>query len=222
MDSNNNLSPGFVKMPLSGKNGIGKFTLIDVDDYEKLKGFRWFIDKGYVVRIKHYTKDTGLRTTKTIYLHREIMSPKDGLVVDHKNHDKLDNRKKNLRICTASENQLNNTAKGYCWDNSSNRWRVTVKEDGKYRCRYFESEEDAKKAVKMIRSGNIPKKRCGHRSKYMPLNISRNTPSGYYFRRIINGVTYRKFGFKSVSEAVKYRDAFLKEHNINSLRKENV
>lgn len=41
------------------------------------------------------------------YLHRIITDAKKGQVVDHINHNTLDNRKCNLRICTASENSLN-------------------------------------------------------------------------------------------------------------------
>ena len=45
---------------------------------------------------------------KTVYLHRQIMEPiPEGLVVDHCNQDRRDNRKSNLRICTQSENALN-------------------------------------------------------------------------------------------------------------------
>jgi hypothetical protein len=40
-------------------------------------------------------------------LHRLIMDPPKGMMVDHINGDGLDNRKCNLRICTAAQNAAN-------------------------------------------------------------------------------------------------------------------
>ena len=35
------------------------------------------------------------------------MNPPDNLVVDHRNHNGLDNRKQNLKVCTQKENMQN-------------------------------------------------------------------------------------------------------------------
>ena len=213
--ANTNLPVGIKKIPLSGKNGSGLFALVSDVDYDKASQYRWFLNSGgYAVRIIHYRGANGNRTTKTVYMHRFIMEAPDNLVVDHKNHDRLDNRRTNLRICTVSENQLNNRAKGYCWDNTSRRWRVTVKENGKYRYRSYDTEDEAKKAVKMVRSGNIPLKKQGHRSRYLPKYISKNRLSGFYFRCVINGVKHTKYGFANVAEAIIYRDTFFNNRNI--------
>ena len=40
-------------------------------------------------------------------MHREILNTPKGMHTDHINHDGLDNRKCNLRICTNSQNQAN-------------------------------------------------------------------------------------------------------------------
>jgi len=40
-------------------------------------------------------------------LHRIIMNPPANMQIDHRNKDKLDNRRCNLRVCTNSENQMN-------------------------------------------------------------------------------------------------------------------
>jgi hypothetical protein len=91
------------QIALNGKHGKGKFALVDDEDYEELMKYKWLGNKqGYAVSQKRkYSK-----TTAT-YIHRLIMDAPKGLVVDHINHDKLDNRKINLRICTQSENMAN-------------------------------------------------------------------------------------------------------------------
>jgi hypothetical protein len=44
---------------------------------------------------------------KTVYMHRLITNAPKGMDVDHINHDSLDNRRANLRVCSHSENLLN-------------------------------------------------------------------------------------------------------------------
>jgi len=46
-------------------------------------------------------------SSNSVLLHRWIMGTPVGMVVAHINGDTLDNRKKNLRICTKLENQYN-------------------------------------------------------------------------------------------------------------------
>ena len=40
-------------------------------------------------------------------MHKEILKPPSGFETDHINHNGLDNRKDNLRICTTSQNHYN-------------------------------------------------------------------------------------------------------------------
>ena len=74
--------------------------LIDVDDFDKVAGHNWCqSDNGYIKTSKN---------NKLIYLHRIIMDVFDKKqLVDHINHNILDNRKSNLRIVTHSQNSMN-------------------------------------------------------------------------------------------------------------------
>lgn len=79
------------------KNGEERArTLIDLDDVEKVKDFKWCADMSNYI--------TGSNKMK---LHRFIMNCPDDMVIDHINHNPLDNRKKNLRICTSIQNSYN-------------------------------------------------------------------------------------------------------------------
>ena len=70
------------------------------DDIEKVSKYKWHVlSNGYIA--------TTLKNRKLLLLHRYITNCPEGKVVDHINHDRSDNRKINLRICTAKENAQN-------------------------------------------------------------------------------------------------------------------
>ena len=122
----------------------GKWVVVDNEDYESLVKFSWaFHHMGYAVRGK-----------PQVSMHRVIMNAKPGQLVDHKNRNKLDNRKQNLRFCTPRENQYNSTPrrkilKGIYWRESRKAWIVRVKKDGKrVFVGYFKSLSKAKVACK--------------------------------------------------------------------------
>lgn len=80
----------------------GKFATVDAEDYENIKQWKWHFSTGYAKRtVWHEGK------SRTVYMHRIIVSGSDNLEVDHINRNRLDNRKLNLRICTASQNRIN-------------------------------------------------------------------------------------------------------------------
>ena len=98
--------------------GDGQFTIVDPDVYYRLGHLNWYLNsngsKFYAARnIK-----IGPGKTKIIRLHREIMNPPVGVLVDHRNNDGLDNLRENLRLATHSQNIQNrgkrkNTASQY-------------------------------------------------------------------------------------------------------------
>lgn len=83
------------------------------------------------------------------------MDDPEGMVIDYINHNGLDNRKCNLRICTNQENICNceipknnkSGCKGVYWAKDKQKWtvQVTINNKTKYIGRY-ENLEDAIKA----------------------------------------------------------------------------
>lgn len=191
------------KIFLHGKYGDGKATLVDDDVYEKYKNVSLVVShNGYVI-FGHCNKR----------LHREIMNCPEGLVVDHKNHNRLDNRRQNLRICTQKENSNNRKgSKNYFFHKNTKKWAIEYK--GKF-CGYYNNEDEAKRQVKLLKSGQVYNKK-NKVGVSLPKNIyayNRNSKSGvrYNFTIIIDGLRYSKCGFNSIAEAIEYRDNFLSE-----------
>ena len=81
----------------------GKYALVDDEDFEYLNQFHWSVDgSGYPQRaIKINGKHRPIR------MHRDILKLNAGEHADHINHDKLDNKRTNLRKCTQQENNRN-------------------------------------------------------------------------------------------------------------------
>jgi hypothetical protein len=95
------------QIPLSGKCGAGRFTVVDDEDYVRLAAHRWRICNGYAAR----SVWDGRKNT-VVYMHREVLGVPHGLFTDHINGNRLDNRAANLRICTQAENNRNSRAYG--------------------------------------------------------------------------------------------------------------
>lgn len=73
----------------------GKFATIDAADWPLVRQWSWHYTNGYA------------RNSAIGSLQRLLMQPAVGLVVDHINRDRLDNRRSNLRICTETQNKSN-------------------------------------------------------------------------------------------------------------------
>lgn len=95
---------------------------VDKEDYPVLRRFTWAKQsEGY------YRTSMG---NFYLYLHRLIMGAQTHLYVDHINRNKKDNRKKNLRIVTNSQNQFNRkntfTSAGVGFHRLSRKWRARI------------------------------------------------------------------------------------------------
>ena len=134
-------------MALLKLKNTDKSALIDDKDIPKTYGRNWFLSTAGVA--------TSNGRGKTLLLHRLITNCPSKLVVDHINHNTLDNRSINLRICTQSQNIMNrrkpknNTSgfKGVVWFKPVKKWQVCVRAYGKKYCvGYFKNKIQAAKA----------------------------------------------------------------------------
>jgi len=138
------------KLWLSGKYK-DKYAIVDDEDYETLSVYKWqYTSNGYAKR--KYGKTS-------LLMHRVIAKTPKGLVTDHLNHNKLDNRKSNLRVCTQMDNMQNKLHIGRLSKGGVKRRRVSGRivyygEYQKHYVRYltvmFENEEQAKGALKQM------------------------------------------------------------------------
>lgn len=134
-----------------GTYGLGKEVFVSPEDYERLADHHWFLLKsGYVVRSQYL----GRRKQATVYMHREVLQAQPSDVVDHKNGQRTDNRRENLRFCSISENAGNAKAvkssssfKGVSRDNQKQAWLAQISISCKhYYLGVYKNEEEAARA----------------------------------------------------------------------------
>lgn len=121
----------------------GNYTgaaLINTEDLDKVRQFKWSIsNSGYA--------SNRPKNCKTTHMSRLIMGLTDpNLFIDHINHDKLDNRKANLRIVTKSQNAMNTDLynPGCNYNAPTGKWIANIKLDQRmYNLGSFEYENQA-------------------------------------------------------------------------------
>jgi hypothetical protein len=128
--------------------GNHQFAIVDAANFAWLNRHRWFLLGGrsglhYACRIER---------GKTIYMHREIMQTPPGMVVDHLNHNPVDNREGNLENRTQPEN-ARNTRRGRSQSGFAGvypyrrRWKAQIFSGGKIVYReIFDDPVEAAKA----------------------------------------------------------------------------
>lgn len=130
----------------------GKKAIIDDEDYDEISQHKWCFCGGYAVR-------GIIGRNKLISMHRQIMRRQlkaagSGHEIDHRNHDGLDNRRRNLRVCTRGQNTHNrknvirrggtSRFKGVCKHTLTGYWRATIKiGDKQIHLGFYNSEVDA-------------------------------------------------------------------------------
>lgn len=97
-------------------------VIIDIEDILKIKKYKWYLhSKGYVATDKE---------GDTLLMHRLINNTPEGKLTDHRNFNKLDNRKSNLRTCNTFQNMANRKAQ--CNNSSGYRGVYYHKLTGKW------------------------------------------------------------------------------------------
>lgn len=150
-----NRSKKYNTYDLTGDYGIGYTSkgeefYFDLEDYDKIKDYCWYINESNYVR-------TRLDEYQQIYMHQLILP--HSIEVDHIHGKKSrnDNRKLNLRQCVHQQNmmnkrpQSNNTSgvTGVYWYKNKNKWVAKIIYDKKtIILGYFDYFEDAVKARK--------------------------------------------------------------------------
>lgn len=85
----------------------GQVTLVDDEDYNNLMQHKWFAIKHRGSFYAGRQPDGPHKGRKIIFMHRYLMDCPASLEVDHKDLNKLNNQRSNLRICTRRENSVN-------------------------------------------------------------------------------------------------------------------
>jgi hypothetical protein len=112
----------------------GKFTVVDPDVYWSLAVYKWSALKQH--NTFYAVRSQGRRQIK---MHRLITNAPPWLLVDHANHNGLDNRRSNLRLCTQTENAANQRPrkdgssqfKGASWNKRDKVWDVRLRYKGR-------------------------------------------------------------------------------------------
>ncbi len=131
-------------------------TLIDEDDYRLAVQFRWYLNQGYAattLSMNGYGREK--KSNVSMRLHHLILRPRAGYMIDHINRIKLDNRRENLRHCTAAQNSYNCSAnkknksgyRGVSFHQPTKTWQVyiSIKTRSK-NLGYYKSKEAAARA----------------------------------------------------------------------------
>jgi hypothetical protein len=129
-------------------------AIVDDEDYAWLSQWKWQATWNPHTRSFYATTDRmyGMKRFKCS-MHREILGLTDMHVkCDHRNHDTLDNRRRNLRVASNSQNLMNsrmrtsNTSgyKGVSWFARDHKWRAKIMIGYKQRSLgHFDKIEDA-------------------------------------------------------------------------------
>lgn len=126
----------------------GYVALVDAADYERVAAHSWrYVLTGYAA---------GRVEGANVFMHRWIVDAPDGVEVDHRDRNRLDNRRRNLRFATRSQNAANcgkrgvasaSRFKGVAWRKDRECWSASIMLNVRgISLGNYDSERDAAKA----------------------------------------------------------------------------
>ncbi len=154
------------RIPLQRRDGeIVAYAIVDAADHEWLSQWTWRLSgDGYAMRSE---RQNG--RCRPIRMHRLILGlgmndPREG---DHRNRNRLDYRRTNLRIAErgAKDNQQNKPSyagsssqyRGVSWARRQRKWVARVRLDGKlHYLGYFADEDEAGAVASAWRAKHMP------------------------------------------------------------------
>jgi hypothetical protein len=124
--------------------------LVDDGDYDWISQWSWgsIFNEGIWYAC-------GVINKRRTLMHRLITDAPNGILVDHKDRNGLNNQRENLRLCTNTQNQWNsktpitNTSgyKGVCWHSDTKKYMASISINGKrIYLGYYDNPIDAAKA----------------------------------------------------------------------------
>jgi len=135
-----------------------RYAKVDPADYKRLRKYEWFAirKRGNSFYTLRCVSDDKGKKEVPIYLHQDIIKVPDGMVIDHINHDGMDNRMANLRAATYSQNMCHRKKragakqskyKGIYCRNRDRKWQALITINRKrIHLGYFHGEIEAAKA----------------------------------------------------------------------------
>lgn len=155
------------EIPLYRKYVVVGVALVDDTDYAALARYRWRLrDDGYAGRGTYVGGRDGKRVT--ILMHRQVLGlahgdPREG---DHRNRNRVDNRRSNLRIVTRAQGAQNRSAyerkksprlRGVSFHRQSGKWYARCTVDGvRHSLGLHVSPELAAAAAAQFRAAHMP------------------------------------------------------------------
>lgn len=153
-----------VRIPLRARDGsIRAYLLIDAADADFVNQWTWSLGNDGYARRSEWVG----RQKRSILLHRELLGLKhrDGLEGNHIDRDRLNCRRRNLRIASKPGNRQNRPSyrnatsqfRGVHWSKAAGKWTAQIKADGRrMHLGVFASEADAAEAARSARARLMP------------------------------------------------------------------